>query len=451
MKTNRRSPMHKCPQCAIGAFLAIALATPIGAMAEEAGPPPAGLTFSGVLAGSVQHAKTGEGNLQLDMFFGLPVGTGAMHMEVKAGTSPLANSVSANYSEAAGLVGEIVDANNRGTAAITQLYYEATPSFGKIDAGLVFSPGYLDKLGLGFEQLRADNPKLIQCAVTPFGQTGPWRDFKAGDLTHMAAGGFMALCGYDVADDPEQTPIAPGGGNAWHTACCFAYMAISAALVARDKSGAGQFIDLSVHDACAVSTEMHIPTYLYHDKVVIRQTGRHCQLTPNPIAQFRCADGKYVNAQGSRVPLRKFPDLVEWMDGYGLAEDLADPKYATAKGFNEYAAHIDSVIEKFAAAITRDELVHGGQARQFNWGAVCSPDELINDGHMADRGFWVTVDHPELGRQFTYPGSAAIHNGSPWRISRRAPLVGEHNGEIFSGELGVDKDELACLAEAGVL
>ncbi|MFT6581744.1 MAG: crotonobetainyl-CoA:carnitine CoA-transferase CaiB-like acyl-CoA transferase [Alphaproteobacteria bacterium] len=314
-----------------------------------------------------------------------------------------------------------------------------------------FSPGYLDGLGLGFEQLRADNSKLIQCAVTPFGQTGPWRDFKAGDLTHMAAGGFMACCGYDVADDPEQTPIAPGGGNAWHTACSFAYMAISAALVARDKSGVGQFIDLSVHDSCAVSTEMHIPTYLYHDKVVIRQTGRHCQLTPNPIAQFRCADGRYVNAQGSRVPLRKFPDLVEWIDGYGMAEDLADAKYATAQGFTEYAAHIDVVIEKFAAVITRDELVHGGQARQFNWGAVCSPDELIDDGHMADRGFWVTVDHPELGRQFTYPGSAAIHNGSPWRISRRAPMVGEHNGEVFSGELGIDKDELACLAEAGVL
>ena len=311
--------------------------------------------------------------------------------------------------------------------------------------------GYLDGLGLNFESLKASNPKLIHCSLTPFGQTGPWRDFKGSDLVHLAAGGFMGLCGYDVADDPEQIPIAPGGGNAWHTASSFAYMAITAALVSRDKTGAGQYIDVSVHDSCVVSTEMHVPTYIYQGKVVIRQTGRHAQMDANGANQFRCADGGYVNAVGNRVPLRRFPDLVAWMDEHGLAEDLGDERYATAKGFVEHAAHIDEVIQRFAAHLTRDEIAHGGQARQFNWGAVRSPDELLEDGHLADRGFWVEVDHPELGRCFTYPGSAAIHNGSLWRISRRAPLVGEHNQEIFHDELGVDQAELACLAEAGVL
>ncbi len=314
-----------------------------------------------------------------------------------------------------------------------------------------FAPGYLAGLGLDYETLKSTNPKLIMCSLTPFGQTGPWRDYVASDLAHLAAGGFMGCCGYDVADDPEQIPIAPGGGQAWHTAGNFAYMGILAALLHRDNSGQGQHIDVSVHDCCAVTTEMHIPTYLYHGKVVIRQTGRHAQMAPNASAQFRCGDGGYVNAQANRVPIRKFPDLIAWMKEHGLEEDLEDEKYATPKGFTEHAEHIDGVIARFAAHLPHDELAHGGQARQFNWGAVRAPSDLVDDGHLADRGFWVDVVHPELGRTFKYPGAAAIHNGSPWKVSRRAPLIGEHNQEIFGSELGLDDAAISYLTEAGVL
>ena len=79
------------------------------------------------------------------------------------------------------------------------------------------------------------------------------------------------------------------------------------------------------------------------------------------------------------------------------------------------------------------------------------PDELVDEGHLNDRGFWVDVPHPELGKTFKYPGSAGIYNGSPWSISRRAPLVGEHNEEIFCNELAFSKLELAYLVEAGVI
>jgi len=314
-----------------------------------------------------------------------------------------------------------------------------------------FEPGYLASLGLGYESLKTDNPKLIVCSLTPFGQTGPWRDFKSSDLTHLAAGGFMGCCGYDEADDPEQVPIAPGGGNAWHTVGNFAYMAILAALVYRDRSGEGQHIDVSVHDSIAVTTEMHIPTYLYHGKVVIRQTGRHAQMTPNPTAQFRCADGNYVNAQSSRVPFKRFGDLVAWMKEHGLEEDLEDEKYASFKGVTEHAAHIDGVIARFVAHLPADAVAHGGQQRQFNWGSIRAPEDLLDDGQLEDRGFWMEVMHPEFGRTFKYPGAPAIHNGSPWRISRRAPLVGEHNREILGGELGLDDAALVTLTEAGVL
>jgi crotonobetainyl-CoA:carnitine CoA-transferase CaiB-like acyl-CoA transferase len=87
----------------------------------------------------------------------------------------------------------------------------------------------------------------------------------------------------------------------------------------------------------------------------------------------------------------------------------------------------------------------------LNWGSIRAPDELVDEGHLNDRGFWVEVPHPELDRSFKYPGPAGIYNGSPWRISRRAPLIGEHNEEIYCGELGLQRTELAYLAESGVV
>ena len=314
-----------------------------------------------------------------------------------------------------------------------------------------FNAGYLPSLGLGYEDLVKTNPRLIMCSLTDFGQTGPWRDYLSSDLLHLAAGGQMGCSGYDPVDDPEQIPIAPGGGNAWHTGSHYAYMAIMAALMYRTDSGQGQYIDASVHDACALTTEMHVNTYIYQNQVVLRQTGRHAAATPNAVAQLRCKDGKYVNASASRVTFRQFPTLVKWMDSHGLADNLTDERYQDSSVFNSEVAHIEKVVENFVASLSRDEIAHGGQELGFNWGAVRTPDELIDEGHLNDRGFWVDVVHPELGKTFKYPGAAGIYNGSPWRISSRAPLVGEHNEEILCGELGLLKTELAYLAEAGVV
>ena len=313
------------------------------------------------------------------------------------------------------------------------------------------APGYMTSLYLGYEKLAESNPRLIMCSLTPFGQTGPWRDFLSSDLLHMAAGGQMGCCGYDTGEVAGEIPIAPGGGNAWHTGSHYAYMAIIAALVSRTGSGRGQYIDASVHDACALTTEMHVNTYIYRGEVVQRLTGRHAGATRTVPTQFRCKDGKYVNAGAARVSFRQFPVLTEWMDSHGLAGDLLNERYKDPKVFTESAAHINELLINFVANLTRDEVAHGGQERGFNWGAVRTPDELLDEGHLNDRGFWVDVDHPELGRSFKYPGAAGIYNGSPWRISSRAPLIGEHNEEIYCQEFGLQRAELAYLAEAGVV
>ena len=269
----------------------------------------------------------------------------------------------------------------------------------------------------------------------------------------MAAGGEMASCGYDEADVPNAPPIAPGGGNAWHMGCHFAYMAIMAALVHRTVSGHGQYIDASIHEACALTTEAAIANYVYRGEVLQRQTGRHHAAGPTPRTQFRAKDGTYVCALvGGRLNPKYIGELADLLDSYGMAGDLKDPKYQDPAVIAANTSHIiDDLVANFIASLPAEEVYHAAQERGFTWGAVRAPEALLDDPHLHDRGFWKEVEHPELGRSFVYPGEAAIYNGSPWRISRRAPLIGEHNAEIFCDELGLSRGELCVLAESRVI
>jgi benzylsuccinate CoA-transferase BbsE subunit len=316
-----------------------------------------------------------------------------------------------------------------------------------------FRPRFLTSVGLDYESLSTANPGLILCSLTPFGQTGPWRDYLTNDLLHMAAGGEMASCGYDEVDVPNAPPIAPGGGNAWHMGCHFAYIAIMAALVYRTVAGQGQHIDVSIHEACALTTEAAIANYVYRGEVLRRQTGRHHAAGTTPRTQFRAKDGVYVTALISGgLNARNVRNLTELMDSYGMAGDLKDPKYQDPSVIAANASHIiDELLAGFIASLPAEEVYHAGQERGFTWGAVRAPEALLEDGHLHDRRFWKQVEHPELGRCFVYPGEAAIYNGSPWEMSRRAPLIGEHNVEVFCGELGLSRGEVSVLAESRVI
>jgi crotonobetainyl-CoA:carnitine CoA-transferase CaiB-like acyl-CoA transferase len=248
-------------------------------------------------------------------------------------------------------------------------------------------------------------------------------------------------------------PIAPGGGNAWHMGCHFAYMAIMAGLVHRTVAGQGQYIDASIHEACALTTEAAIANYVYRGEVLRRQTGRHHAAGATPRTQFRAKDGNYVCALvAGRLNPRYINELADLLDTNGMAGDLRDPKYQDPAVIAANTSHIiDDLVAGFIASLPAEEAYHAAQERGFTWGAVRAPEQLLDDPHLHDRGFWKDVAHPELGRSFVYPGEAAIYNSSPWRISRRAPLIGEHNTEIFCGELGLSRRELCVLAESRVI
>jgi crotonobetainyl-CoA:carnitine CoA-transferase CaiB-like acyl-CoA transferase len=316
-----------------------------------------------------------------------------------------------------------------------------------------YPPGYLPSLALGYDELSRLHPSVIMCSLTPFGQTGPWRDYQTSDLLQLAAGGQMGCCGYDPEDVPDAPPIAPGGGNAWHIGSHFAYIAIMAAVCFRDLSGEGQYIDASIHEACALTTEAAVPTYIYTGKVVQRHTGRAAAVEKSDPTQFVTRDGAWLNTtrSGFNLTPARLRRLAEWMDKYGLAQDLLDAKYQSPATIQANVPHIAAALETFFANIPLEEAWHGGQELGLPWGAIRSMDEILDDHHLRDRIFFTEVSHPELCRSFIYPGPAALYSQSPWRISRRAPLIGEHNAEVFCGELGLSKAELAVLAESGVV
>ena len=312
-------------------------------------------------------------------------------------------------------------------------------------------PGEMARLGLAYDDLRADNPGLIYCSITPYGQTGPWAHYKASDLTLMASGGEMGVCGYDPIDDPEDTPIAPGGGNAWHLGDNYAFIAILLALRARDRHGAGDYIDLSVHDAVSVCTEGAFPDYIMVGEDRLRQTGRHAVVVRSPPVQFLCKDGRYANCFLPRLTLAEFFGLLEWLDEYDLGGDLKEDRFLDPDVLRANIGVLLSAIKGLCERLTSDEIYHGGQGRGLPWTIVRAPSDIPDDPHLGDRGFFVEIEHPELGRSFTYPGAPYIMHRTPWRIRSRAPLLGEDNFAVYHDELGMSVEQLDALSRAGVI
>ena len=164
---------------------------------------------------------------------------------------------------------------------------------------------------LGPEQLAAANPKLVHAAISGFGRNSARRDDPVTDLTILAGSGVAWSCGYD---DHELPPIRGGGFQGYNTAAHYAVMAVLTALLYRESSGDGQFIDVSQHAAANITTEMATYTWLVEQGTVQRQTGRHAMTIPSAETQAQTADGRYVNTGVLPRTPREFKGLLDWVD-----------------------------------------------------------------------------------------------------------------------------------------
>jgi crotonobetainyl-CoA:carnitine CoA-transferase CaiB-like acyl-CoA transferase len=308
-------------------------------------------------------------------------------------------------------------------------------------------PGALTALGVDRVALLAQHERLIWITVTPYGSEGTRAHDPATDLTLLAGGGPAWSCGYD---DHSLPPVRGGGNQAFHIGSTWAVMGALTAVLARDVTGRGQHVDVSMHAACNVTTEMGTYGYLAAGVTVQRQTGRHASENLTMPTQMLCADGRYVTTGFPPRAQRDYEALVEWLDTLGLREEFPESMLldlAVERGGVSIAelATDELAMQIFGAGrealcfiaerIPADDFFVGGQTRGLACGVVASPEEAFETEHMSARGFPVEVEHEELGRAVRYPGAPFLMPASPWRISRRAPHVGEHDREILDGQI----------------
>jgi crotonobetainyl-CoA:carnitine CoA-transferase CaiB-like acyl-CoA transferase len=275
--------------------------------------------------------------------------------------------------------------------------------------------------------LAAESSSLIVVSITPFGLTGPWAEWKSSDLVGLALGGPLVLCGYD---DHSISPIRPGGDQAFHITASFANIATMLALLERQNTGAGQLVDIAMHDCAAVTTEVANPFWFYPKRVVQRQTCRHAQPSPTQPTLFACGDGNYVCFMLFATDQEGWVRFVEWLDTSGLALDLADPTYLEPAYRQKNFAHIQELTEVFFLMRSAEEAYLEGQERKFAIGALKAPEDVLVDSHLAAREFFSPVKQQD-GSEPLFPRSALRFSTVSETPQLRAPRLGEHTARVL--------------------
>ncbi|HEY48426.1 MAG TPA: CoA transferase [Dehalococcoidia bacterium] len=299
-----------------------------------------------------------------------------------------------------------------------------------------YQPGYLDSMGLGYSILKEINPGLIMTSITPFGQTGPYKDFKASDLIGLAMGGFLFICGWE--DEP---PTRVGGSQAYNMASINACIATLTALYYRDMTGEGQYIDVSMQQCVAHALQWVTQMYDLQGRIMAR-SGR----LGVPLQE--CKDG-----WANMIALFDWDIFVEWLDSVGEASDLSDAKYKQMdyQIRPEVRQHITEVTDAFTKAHDKRWLCEEGQKRHIIAIPCNNARDVVENPQLVERSFFVNVEHPELQDTLMYPGAPYRLGETPWRIARRAPLIGEHNTDIYIEELGFTSDDLEVFKERGII
>jgi crotonobetainyl-CoA:carnitine CoA-transferase CaiB-like acyl-CoA transferase len=298
-------------------------------------------------------------------------------------------------------------------------------------------------LGLERAALNARFPQLVAARMTPFGDDGPWADFKASDLIHLALGGVMMNCGYDP--DPtlqyDTPPIAPQMWHAYHIAGEQLTTGIIAALIARHRNGLGQDVSVAVHEAVSKNPELDIMHWVMRRVPLWRLTCRHALETPNHSPSImHTKDGRWFISHG--MGARDLKALVPLLSKYDMQADLqppppdADLKARAVPGStasDEGRAHMLDVVQRFVRSWTyRDVPWLEAQEAGLLWAPIRKPHENALDEHWLQRKSFADVPHPELGRSFRYPTSKWLTTKTSWQVGRRAPLLGEDTATILA-------------------
>jgi benzylsuccinate CoA-transferase BbsE subunit len=316
-----------------------------------------------------------------------------------------------------------------------------------------FDPGYLDSLELGYIALSAVNHRIILTSITPFGQTGPKAHYKGCDLTGWACSGGLYATG-----DPDRPPVWTSFPQPYLHAGAEAYVSSLIAHWYRLKTNEGQHVDVSVQDTFEVSTdEVHTLTYEMTGHVY-RRRGDRKGLGGGPGGHqlYPCKDGFIALRVLVRAGSSNVVGLVKWMEEEGMAPDWLINydwlhNYDMSRITQEEIDRIDQALIEFFMTKTKAELLEQAIKRDMQIAPVCTPEDIYNSEQWKARNLWVDVEHDELGCTLKYCGLFRNFSETPGEVKRRAPLIGEHNLDVYEGELGYSREELGILRSSGVI
>jgi crotonobetainyl-CoA:carnitine CoA-transferase CaiB-like acyl-CoA transferase len=301
-----------------------------------------------------------------------------------------------------------------------------------------FAPGYLADLGLSVEGLRHVNPALILISITPFGQTGPYHDYRGNDLIAQALGGFLYTTG-----QTERPPMGTALYQMEIVAARNAVIAAMAALLHVQQGGEGQHIDVSMMEAAVSTPPNFIHQYSFTGAIAGRGFG-----------ESNVLDGMHLATGDSPVTLTTAGTGGSPMETWAAFLDeprLRDPKFGTAQGRVQHWQELLTLVQDKLAQWKAHDFMREAMDRRLVVGVVQSPTEVVQCPHLNDRGSLVELAHPAVGR-LKYPGPGFLVDGvNPLAGGRGAPRLGEHNTAIYGGELGLSAGELARLRAAGVI
>lgn len=299
-----------------------------------------------------------------------------------------------------------------------------------------FRPGTLESWGLGFDALRAINPRLIMLRISGYGQTGPYRDLPGFGVIGEAMGGLRHLSGY-----PGQAPVRVGISIGDSLSSLYGVIGVLLALQERNRSGQGQEIDVALYESVFAMMESLVPEYDAFGYV--REPAGSALPGITPSNSYPCNDGTYVLIAGNGDSIYK-----RLMSLIGRDDLGNDPRLAQNDGRSEHAELIDGAIAEWTAQRGRTEVIEALKAARVPAGYPYTAADIVQDPHYLARQMIEQVQ-TSTG-PLRVPGVLPKLSRTPGRIGNGGPQLGEHSDDILAG-LGLSAEQVAGLRERGII
>jgi crotonobetainyl-CoA:carnitine CoA-transferase CaiB-like acyl-CoA transferase len=320
-----------------------------------------------------------------------------------------------------------------------------------------FPPGYMDSIGLGYDELSKINPGIVLTSISGYGQEGPYRDYKAPDIVVRALGGLTYTCGYD-----DRPPLTISYQHTHSLGAMNGAVATMIALVHRVRTGKGQHVEAITQQALDIvcSAEVEGP-YAFFGEIPTRHGRARAAVTLKDGSIFYntllwpCKDGYIaLNLLLNPSAAKNNRSMIEFIRQDGIETGtFTDWDWSTKSWEDMTPAQAEELMDmlgKFFINHTKDDLLKLATENRFQLGPCNNAGDALKYPQLVARGFWKDVEHPELGTKLKYPGGAVMTTQGYVGPKHRAPFIGEHNEDIYS-ELGLSAAEIETLKKQKVI